>query len=120
MQQQDLLVETLKAEMSSRLALMEAKLASNVAVSDDQLSALQARIEVLQSQKLLADQEVFAIEDLCADWIELEASVGKLSTEVAQTHHAGATVCKLVALSEKMLCNTAFARQLRRKILKSF
>ena len=41
------------------------------AITDEQLAALQARIEGLHVTKLLADEELFALEDLIADYVEL-------------------------------------------------
>ena len=55
------------------------------------------------------------MQDSCADVIELEASVGVLTMEAAQTNRVVAKVCKMVALSQKMHADAAFARQLRRK-----
>jgi hypothetical protein len=55
------------------------------------------------------------VQDSCADVIELEASVGVLTMEAAQTNRVVAKVCKMVALSQKMHADAAFARQLRRK-----
>ena len=45
------------------------------AISEEQLSNLQARLEGLHMTKLLSDDELFALEDLVADWVSLCSSV---------------------------------------------
>ena len=62
-------------------------------------------------------------EDLCADYLELQASVpsgGVLTQETIQTsvghsYAAAAKLLKLVRLSAGMASDAAFARQLKRK-----
>ena len=49
--------------------------------------------------------------------IELEASVGVLTAEIAQTQPTVAKVRNLIALSEKITADTGLARQLRRKLV---
>ena len=82
------------------------------AVSDEQLSALQARLERLHAAKLLSDDEFFALEDLCADFAEL--TVGVLAPPAFET---AATLQRLVAVSEKLASDTGLARQARRKFV---
>ncbi len=69
-------------------------------VSDEQLSALQARLESLHAAKLLTDDEFCALEDLTAEFDE----------QVAKLH-------RLVTLSEKMASDAGFSRQARRKFV---
>ena len=45
------------------------------AISDAELTALQARFESLHAAQLLTDEELYASEDLCADFLELQATV---------------------------------------------
>ena len=56
------------------------------AVSDEQLSTLQARMESLHVAKLLSDDEFFAIEDLCVDFAEL--TVGARGSQMRRGQHA--------------------------------
>ena len=70
--------------------------------TEQQLPALQARIEALHAAKLLSDDELFSIEDLIAD-----LEVGSEDTRVGQ----------LITLSSRMAGDAAFSRQIRRKIL---
>jgi hypothetical protein len=106
-----------RLQMDARLAEMQAKLEPRRAISEEQLTALQSRVEKLLAEKLLSDDEAFVVEDLCADYIELESSVGKLTIEMAQTNHAIARACRLVALSDRMASDNAFARQIKRKFV---
>ena len=94
------------------------------AISDAELTALQARFESLHAAQLLTDEELYASEDLCADFVELQASVldgGVLTMDAifrAVRHTPAALqVYKLVRLSGSMASDAAFARQLRRKFL---
>ena len=70
---------------------------------DQQLIAFQARLEALSAAKLLTDDELFAVEDVIGD------SGGEVS--------GGDRVAMLLALSARMASDSAFARQLRRKVV---
>jgi predicted RNase H-like nuclease (RuvC/YqgF family) len=72
--------------------------------SDQQLPALQARIEALHAAQLLTDAEMFSIEDVIADSLEAATS-------------DDTRVGRLIALSGRMTGDAAFSRQLRRKAL---
>jgi hypothetical protein len=117
--------EKAKSEMESKLAAIEAKLLATEAklkpapaASDEQLSALQSRLEAMHAAELLQEAELTACEDLLADVIALEASMGtQLTVEMAQANLSVAKMCKLVALSAKMPSDSAFARQIRRKFV---
>lgn len=128
-----------RAEMEARLTeqreAMEAKLeakdarvaeltaAPTEAISDAEIAALQARLESLHAAKLFADEELYALEDLVADFVELTASMPSGVTEAAiysspgNTFHAASKLHKLVRLSAAMAGDAAFARQARRKYL---
>ena len=62
---------------------------------DEQLVTLQARLEALHAAKLLGDAELYAVEDIVAD--------------------GGEQVAALLDLSGRMVRDSAFSRQLRRK-----
>ena len=96
------------ASMRVEIAELREALTPQGAISDQQLSALQQRLEGMHAAKLLSDDEMFALEDLCADYVELQSSVGVVVKEMTSLH-------KLVALSEKLAGDSAFARQARRK-----
>jgi hypothetical protein len=72
--------------------------------------------------KLLSDEELFALEDLIADYVELTASVtdGVITREMIYslpTVAVASKLDKLVSLSAAMSGDAAFARQARRKFL---
>ena len=104
-----------KCEMRAEMQKMRDGLTPQERISAEQLAVLQARLEALHGARLLTDDELFGLEDLCADIIELKSSVGKLTAEIAQSNPDAAKACRLVALSENMVSDAAFARQLRRK-----
>ena len=97
------------------------------AITDDALAALQARMEALHAAQLLADDELFVLEDLLADFVELQAAVpeGEVLTKDAiysargpqYTCAPAVKLHKIALLSDKMAPDAAFARQLRRKFL---
>jgi hypothetical protein len=94
----------LLAEASLR-AEMQAQLdgAAAARLRDQQLVALQARLEALGAAKLLTDDEMFAVEDIIGD------SSGEASED--------GQVTTLLALSTRMASNSGFARQVRRKFV---
>ena len=108
-------LERLRAEMTPR--------PPQEAITDEELAALQARLESLHAAKLLADEELCAAEDLCADFVEIQASVPHVLTEdaifrgVGRSFEPAVRLHKLVRLSSKMASDPAFARQLKRKFL---
>ena len=67
------------------------------------LPALQSRLQSLHASKLLADEELYKLEDTIADSLE-EEDAG-----------SGGQVAKLIVFSERMAGDAALARQLRRK-----
>ena len=62
-----------KAEMERQHAAELARVQKppTAAISEEQLSNLQARLEGLHMTKLLSDDELFALEDSVADWVSL-------------------------------------------------
>jgi len=85
------------------------------AITERQLSALQVRVEALHTAKLLSDEEVYAVEDAVADFCEIKASMRVVTAEAVHTIEEARRLAKLVALSEGVSADGAFARQVRRK-----
>ena len=78
-------------------------------MTDAKIAALQSRFQTLHAAKLLADEELYRLEDLVFDSCE-EPQGGSAAAP------AGASqVASMIALSERAPANEAFARQLRRK-----
>ena len=112
------LVAMLMSERQGMEAKLEKLAAPQPAVDAAQLAALQARLEALHVAKLLADEELHALEDTIADFVELEATAGIVTHEAIQATPGdapAAKLVKLVALSERIVADSAFARQARRK-----
>ena len=77
------------------------------------LAALQSRLEAIHAAKLLTDDELFALEDICADFIAL----GTVTEEVVAASGAAAKLLQLVRVSEGIRPDSGFARQARRKFV---
>jgi hypothetical protein len=78
-----------------------------------QVAELQARLESLRAAKILSDEELYALEDVIADDVEV-ALEGGAKGGVEPTQGA---VPRMVALSGRMVSDAAFGRQLRRKFV---
>lgn len=80
-------------------------------VDEEQLGALQSRLQSMHEAKLLTDEEMLSAEDATIDCIEL-------MTKAPTTPATDATVDRaatMVLLSEKVVADSSFARQLRRR-----
>jgi vacuolar-type H+-ATPase subunit I/STV1 len=82
------------------------------AVSEYQLELLQTRIDALHQAKLLTDDEIGALEDCIADYIDCRSSLDPTADEISLVAEK---VKKMVGLSEGMGKDGMLARQLRRK-----
>ena len=109
-----------KAEMDTLRAELTPAPAQEL-VSAEQLAALQARLESLHAAQLLTDEEFFALEDLCADFLEVQASAsGVLTHELVYSNPAfgeAAKLAQLIVVSEGLASDAGFARQARRKFV---
>ena len=86
------------------------------AISEQRLAALQVRIEALHANKLLSDDELYALEDMVADFVEFEASlVGVVVLDGMRRNENATKLLTLISLSERITADSAFARQARRK-----
>ena len=115
----------LKAEHKAEMDKLRAELTPAPAqelVSAEQLAALQARLEQLHAAQLLTDEELFALENLCSDYLEVKAATaGPLTQELVYSSPAKLIVvsklAKLVVVSEGLASDAGLARQVRRKFL---
>jgi hypothetical protein len=109
------------AEMAALFKQMQQHMAPTVteAVSVEQLVALQARLEVLNAANLLADEEMFAIEDAIAGFSDLRQSLLQQAQTVTVhcTSEEAVKLLRIVGASETFSSDAAFARQLRRKFV---
>ena len=64
-----------KAERAALEAKVEQLSTPAAAISQEELVALQKRVESLHTDKLLSDEELYLIEDLISDWVETQASM---------------------------------------------
>ena len=105
----------MEAKMREQMREMEAKLAPKKVISAEQIDAVTARLETLHAAQLLSDEELFALEDCMADFIEARASFGVVTMETVHTNRVVGKMHKLIAVSEGMPKDAMLARQLRRK-----
>ena len=83
-------------------------------VSDAKLESLQERLDALHQAKLLTDDEMMALEDKIADFIDCRSSVMVSPREISA---AAEGVRKLVGMCEGMSKDGTLARQLRKRYL---
>ena len=96
-------------------ALKVRELASAMScVSEGQLELLQTRLDALHQAKLLTDDEIGALEDCVADYIDCRSSLSPAAAEIGV---AAEKVKKMVGLSEAVGKDGMLARQLRRKFV---
>ena len=90
-------------------------------ISSEQLTAIQSRLEQLHAAQLLSDEEFFALEDLCADHVQAQAStnavLGRDLVCSSAAYGATAKLAQLVGLSGALASDAGFARQARRKFV---
>ena len=110
-------LEEQRQETTKLRLAMEKRLAPKEVISTEQVDAVTARLEALHAAQLLSDDELFALEDCVADFIEAQASYDVVTMEAVNANCAIGKVHKLVALGEGMPRDAMFARQLRRKFV---
>jgi hypothetical protein len=97
-------IEQLRAETAARPPL-----AMNM-IDEEQLAALQSRLQSMHGAKLLTDDELFSLEDMIVDCIEVMPTAGASAVEVEK-------VAKMLLVSSKVQSDSTLSRQLRRKLL---
>ena len=80
-----------------------------------QVTALQSRVQALHAARLLGDEELYRLEDIIVDGCDIDGAGGDSSGEGGESR--AAVVAQMVALSERVVADGAFARQLRRKFV---
>jgi hypothetical protein len=109
----------LRLEMQQQMEKMREEMKPTPAaeaISEQRLAVLQARIEALHASKLLSDDELYALEDMLADYLELKSSsMGVVTLEMVHVSESASKLLKLLGLSEGVVGNSMFARQARRK-----
>lgn len=105
--------EEQEAKAEAQLQTMREELTPKPAVTEEQLTALQSRLAAMHDAQLLTDDEVFALEDVVADFIAL----GLVTAEMASAHAAAAKLLQLARLSQGIASDGSFARQARRKFV---
>ena len=114
-------LEQQRVEMQAQLDQARAKIQEltlttpQEAITTKQVSELTARIGRLHSTHALKEDELFAVEDCIADFLEVKSGADVVTIELVNAHHAIGKVHKLILLSEGLVDDAMFARQVRRK-----
>ena len=118
------LEERLEAKLDAQRKEFEIKLETQrqeieqkdamTSVSDAQLERLQGRLDALHQAKLLTDDEMTALEDKVADFIDCRASVMVAPRDIGA---ASEIVRKLVGMCEGVSKDGMLARELRNRYL---
>ena len=117
MQDQRQLMQDQRQQMQEQRQQIEELKAPQEAISAQQVEALTARLQALHAAQMLSDDELFAVEDCVADFVEARAACEVVTLEIVAANRAVGKAHKLVALSEAMPGDGMFARQLRRKFV---
>ena len=111
-EEREMMVSAMETQRHEMQALLEQEREQNMKLREQvllrkqtQIAALQSRVQALHAAQLLTDEELHRIEDAIADGCELGAADSA----------GGGEVARMVALSERVAVEGAFARQLRRK-----
>ena len=124
-------LESVRAEKAESQATMAAKLSEiedmtrerlqpviKEVLPVESLAALQVRLESLHTAGLLADEELFSLQDAIADHLEARSASGGCAVITASMlggNPTAAAVHKMLTLSKGFSSDSALARQLKRK-----
>lgn len=107
-EKRDAQVKAETAELERRLKDAIPPAAVDV-ISDEQLRALQDRLQALHAAKLICEEELFQLEDVIADCIEVLPTADVREQSVEKT-------MRMLRLMDKLQGDAPLARQLRRKL----
>jgi hypothetical protein len=112
-------VERLQAGAMEKTAALVESLRPKAAVLDADVMALQARLEALHGARLLTDEQLFGLEDVIGDFVELSVSMVAVTVtaDMAGVIVEATKVRKIVGMSKVIASDAAFARQLVRKFV---
>jgi carbon monoxide dehydrogenase subunit G len=119
-------LEQQREDFETRIAaaLAEARLQrASEAIADEQLEGLQARLQALQSAKLLTEDELCCLEDVIGDCIEV---MGRPGVQHGHERERGGgdviirepcvdQTLRMIMLTQKIKADAALARQLKRR-----
>ena len=123
LEREDKLRREMEAKMQEQKIELERTLTPKPVISEEQVSALQARIEAMVATELLTGDECDAVIDLIADHAELTATTGVVTQETLRREFSGSAqvvkLQKIIAVSLAVRADASFARQLRRRLTAS-
>lgn len=105
--------QELEVKIEEQRQRIQQLMAPQEVMLDQQIEALTGRLQSVHASELISDDELFSVEDCIADFLEVKAGCGVVTLQIINTHAAAGTVHKLVVLSEGMVDDGMFARQVR-------
>ena len=113
LEREEKLRQEMEAQMQALREDLREELTPRPAVTEEQLAALQSRLEAMHAAQLLTDEELFALEDICVDYIAL----GLVTAEMAGGNAAASKLLQLVRVSEGVAADASFGRQAKRRFV---
>ena len=113
LEREEKLRQEMEAQMQALREELREELTPRPAVTEEQLATLQSRLEAMHAAQLLTDEELFALEDICVDFIAL----GLVTAEMAGGNAAASKLLQLVRVSEGVAADASFARQAKRRFV---
>jgi hypothetical protein len=114
--EQQRLMQEREEKMATKVRQLEEKLEPAEAITAQQVTALQLRLAAAHAAELLSDDELYALEDIVVDYLELKPTMGAVVTlEMVCMHEKASKLLKLISMSEGVVADGTFARSARRK-----
>ena len=108
-------VVALEQQRDDLQARLMAQLKPQPAITEDELIALQARLDRLHCAKLLSSDELYALEDCLSDFFEASAGYDVVTMMMVGASAKIGNVHKMLAISRGAAKDEMFARQMKRK-----
>ena len=101
-----------RSPLCQEIERMRAEMKPAEAISEQRLAALQARLEALHAAKLLGDDELYALEDMVADFVEFEGLMGSVvvTFEALNANENASKLMQLAVLSERFAADGGRSR----------
>ena len=105
-------LEQHRDDLQARLTAYQQPLS---AITEDELIALQARLDRLHEAKLLSKEELYALEDCLSDFFEASAGCDVVTMMMVGVSDKIGNLHKMLAISKGAAKDEMFARQMKRK-----
>ena len=122
LEQHRLMLTEQREHMEAMLARRAAELTPKPAIASDDVTSLQRRLGAMHTAELLSDAELYVLEDIISDFLELRSSVAAVLTQEMIVsskvdYLAAARTHTMIGVSQGVPADASFARQLKRKFV---